>query len=83
LVWHTRSSNREEIGTLEDMVDINSIGIIITTSQAIIPTGLGDGLLGHGIIGAIGVAGGGKSSNNFFKGFYFCRFVDYFSAKLH
>jgi len=55
-----------EIGTLEDMVDINSIGIIITTIQAIIPTGLGDGLLGHGIIGVIGVAGGGKSSNNFF-----------------
>ena len=55
-----------EIGTLEDMVDINSIGIIITTIQAIIPTGLGDGLLGHGITGVIGVAGGGKSSNNFF-----------------
>ena len=65
MVWHTRI-NKVEIGTLEVMVDINSIGIIITTSQAINPTGLGDGLLGHGIIGVIGVAGGGKPSNNFF-----------------
>lgn len=46
-----------EIGTLVDMVGINSIGISIATIQAIIPTGLGDGR-GHGIMGAIGVAGG-------------------------
>ena len=43
------------------MVDINRIGVIIQVIIVrVIPTGLGDGL-GHGIIGVIGVAGGGKS----------------------
>jgi hypothetical protein len=46
------------------MAGINSIGISIATIQAIIPTGLGDGR-GHGIMGAIGVAGGGSPPRPF------------------
>lgn len=47
-----------------DMAVINSIGISITTIQAIILTGLGDGR-GHGIMGVIGVDGGGESAAPF------------------